>query len=137
MIAFRLTLRKIPQSPSRARYRRSQSTSPLAPRHPPPPPEIAQWFAHIAAQPTQVVSEQIDALRSRQLQATLPTRLTLSDTHGPLSLQPAGAGEELPKGHHLAYFQPEGLLSDLAEDGSSTVCQLILDPALLENCIWL
>lgn len=69
-----------------------------------------------------IETDVFDPLRARQLQRTLPTRVPSRGTQDlPLNLPTRKEGDVLPKGHHLIYFQPESLLGDLAEDGSSIV----------------
>jgi hypothetical protein len=85
-----------------------------------PAPEIAGWIERITSRPAEVTCDDIDDRRASQLRRTLPTRL---GPKGGLNLPDKGT---LPKAHHLAYFQPGSLLTELGEDGSSTVRYMLI-----------
>lgn len=85
-----------------------------------PAPEIAAWIERITSRSAEVTYDDIDDRRASQLRRTLPTRL---GPKGGLDLPDKGT---LPKAHHLAYFQPGSLLTELGEDGSSTVRYMLI-----------
>lgn len=100
------------------------------------PPSITTWIDRLTAQPPSVATDIIDAQRASHLQRTLPTRI------GPnaLGLPIVGAGQPLPAGHHLVYFQPQTTLDALGADGSSTVrpvCSALPSPpCIIYHKIW-
>lgn len=78
------------------------------------PPALKSWISQISSRPVEVHHDTLDVLRATQLMRTLPTRQHLDDVHLEL-------GDELVKGGHMVYFQPETMLKNLSGDGSSPV----------------
>lgn len=93
-----------------------------------PSTALNQWFNQITSASPTFTNEVFDPLRARQIQISLPTRIEV-----PVR---AGVGDELPRGHHLIYFQPETPLAELGRDGSSTVCWLHISrpSSMLTTC---
>jgi hypothetical protein len=75
---------------------------------------IQEWISSTLAQGPSKHTDTLDALRASHLVRTLPTR-----QHLPLPVM--RDGDELIKGGNMIYFQPETMLKDLGNDGSSTV----------------
>ena len=78
---------------------------------------IQEWISSTLTHPTTRHTDTIDSLRASHLLRTLPTR-----QHSQPSFRD---GDELIKGGNMIYFQPETMLSDLGQDGSSTVSHVI------------
>jgi hypothetical protein len=87
--------------------RRKQSTS-----------SLDQWIKEITSNKT-THDDTIDSLRAAQLLRSLPTRQDRSSVQ-------VNDGDVLDQGHHMIYFQPETMLRDLGQDGSSPVCPPLL-----------
>jgi hypothetical protein len=78
--------------------------------------DIAAWIDGMTSRPVEASQELLDKQRSAHLLHTLPTRLKGSSAYLDLPRT-----DLLPKAHHLIYFQPDSLLTELGADGSSTV----------------
>lgn len=79
-------------------------------------PSILEWIKSRSSSPPTNHYDTLDPLRASHLLRTLPTRQHLS-----LSQLSGRSGDELVKGGHMIYFQPETALRDLGPDGSSPV----------------
>lgn len=73
-----------------------------------------QWIQEKSAEPASITTDVISRQRAEQLHRTLPTNEELASGGSVLS-------GRLPKAYHLVYFQTEEWLSELANDGTSTV----------------
>ena len=86
-------------------------------------PSISEWIKSRSSSPPTTHRDTLDPLRASHLLRTLPTR-----QHLPNSQLSAREGDELCKGSHMVYFQPETALRDLGPDGSSPVSPFRLHP---------
>lgn len=86
-----------------------------------PSPALSTWIDQLTSSSPTFATDHIDGSRALQLIRTLPTRLGRT-THPDSAV--SLVGHELPKAHHLVYFQPDTRLDQLGADGSTTVRRL-------------
>jgi hypothetical protein len=75
---------------------------------------LEEWITTITSARPTFHHDTLDAHRAGQLLRTLPTR----QQERSINVQ---SGDILGCGHHMIYFQPETMLRDLGQDGSSPV----------------
>jgi hypothetical protein len=75
---------------------------------------LEEWINNITSARPTFHHDTLDAHRAGQLLRTLPTR----QQERSINVQ---NGNVLGCGHHMIYFQPETMLRDLGQDGSSPV----------------